>query len=150
LYVILDLAGSRGLTGEQVDHSLAQMRDLLNAHEDVHLRYPFSSISGDTLHGVATDLDTLAAIAWLAIPTQQWYMSVGIGCYQRYGERSYQIRGLAIKRAQRAILKAKQGFPFLAVDPPNERGIAVEIALTEIVQAEFDLQDPSTGSSPTW
>lgn len=141
LYVVLDLAASRDLTEDQAESSLAHMRDMLNNHEEVVLHYQFGSASGDQLHGIAADINTLAAIAWLAIPSKRWYMSVGIGPYQRYGERSYQLRGLAIKRAQRAVLEAKQGFPFLAVAPADERGLAIYQALREIVRTEFELLD---------
>src|SRR4051812_8810072 len=102
IVITLDQRASRG-TKDRV----SEWSDRLNeAHQD-RLRLRFVRSAGDELQGVVGAPGALADIVAESVDDRGWWLGVGVGPVDRFGETARDSQGPAFWHARKAVEAAK-------------------------------------------
>jgi DNA-binding CsgD family transcriptional regulator len=130
IVVTLDQRGSRGATDR-----VAEWSDRLNGAHGARLRLPFVRSAGDELQGVLSDADALADIVAESVDDRGWWLGVGVGPVDRFGETARDSQGPAFWHARKAVEASKTRShpqPVAVVGEPEDEAAALGDALTAL------------------
>jgi DNA-binding CsgD family transcriptional regulator len=130
IVLTLDQRGSRG-TPDRV----AEWSDRLNQAHAGQLRLPFVRSAGDELQGVLGDADALADIVAESVDDRAWWLGVGVGPVDRFGDTARDSQGPAFWHARQAVEAAKTRShpqPVAVVGEPEDEAAALGDALTAL------------------
>ena len=126
----LDQRASRGATDR-----VSEWSDLLNRAHGDRLRLPFVRSAGDELQGVLGDADALADIVAESMGDGGWWLGIGVGPVDRFGETARDSQGPAFWHARKAVEAAKTRAhpqPVAVVGEPEDDAAALGDALTAL------------------
>lgn len=130
IVVTLDQRDSRGAADR-----VSEWADRLNETQGAHLRLPFVRSAGDELQGVVGDADALADIVADSVDDRGWWLGVGVGTVDRFGETARDSQGPAFWHARRAVEAAKTRShpqPVAVAGEPEDEAAALGDALTAL------------------
>jgi len=130
IVVTLDQRASRDSTDR-----VSEWSERLNGAHEGGLRLPFVRSAGDELQGVIGDAEALADIVVESIDDRGWWLGVGVGPVDRFGETARDSQGPAFWHARKAVEAAKTRShpqPLAVVGEPEDDAAALGDALTAL------------------
>src|SRR3954447_7463444 len=130
IVVTLDQRGSRGGPDR-----VAEWSDRLNGTHSGQLRLPFVRSAGDELQGVLSDADALADIVAESLDDRGWWVGIGVGPIDHFGETARDSQGPAFWHARKAVEAAKTRShpqPIAVIGEPSDDAGALADALTAL------------------
>jgi hypothetical protein len=130
IVLTLDQRASRGATDR-----VGEWSDRLNAAHGDRLRLPFVRSAGDELQAVLGDANALPDIVAQSLDDGGWWLGVGVGPIDRFGETARDSQGPAFWHARKAVEAAKTRThpqPVAVVGEPPDDAAALGDALTTL------------------
>jgi hypothetical protein len=130
IVVTLDQRGSR-----ETEDRVRQWSSRLNHAYGDRLHRPFVRSAGDELQGVIGAADVLAGIVAESVEDRGWWLGVGVGPVDRFGETARDSQGPAFWNARKAVEQAKTRAhpqPVAVVGEPREDASALGDALSAL------------------
>ncbi|HKP21474.1 MAG TPA: SatD family protein [Thermoleophilaceae bacterium] len=130
IVVTLDQRESRGAADR-----VSEWSDWLNSAHAARLRLPFVRSAGDELQGVLSDPEALADIVAESVGDRGWWLGVGVGPIDRFGDTARDSQGPAFWHARKAVEAAKTRShpqPVAVVGEPQDEAAALGDALNAL------------------